>query len=120
MNYLARNIGIWYQKQEWVNDLKREIVKHLPPESIKSVFKDKIVLVDNSTIEFIETSDHSRGKKLSESYIQSGIGFDCFAEVIAPCTQFGTNRCFLIYKYEDFEKPVSIKKYFQKHFFSGY
>lgn len=87
MNYLIRQIGIFYYNKEWAKQLFDTILHEIPPETINKYSSKylQIAFKDGSCLNFVNANIPARGRKFSEIYIQDGIDVEIYRYVILPC-----------------------------------
>lgn len=116
MNYLSRRIGIWYKDKEWARRIYSELVNHIPNEAIEKEFRNtissKIVLKDESTITFLPTIVASRGCFFTENYIQEGIIYSDYVDIIRPTFKGKIGLACVVDSVNDFIDRRTIDDYY--------
>ena len=80
MNIFQRKIGIWYQKREWAKYIFNTICEESADDidfnrgaTLRSRNELKIVFKNGDTINFVPMRESSRGRRFTESYVQSDL-----------------------------------------------
>ena len=105
MNIFQRKIGIWYQTKEWAeyifNTIREESADDIDfsrGATLRSRNELKIVFKNGDTINFVPLSENSRGRRFTESYVQSDLSLINSA-IVRSCTTYG--EIYLANEYED-------------------
>ena len=107
MNIFQRKIGIWYQKREWAKYIFNTICEESADDidfnrgaTLRSRNELKIVFKNGDTINFVPMRESSRGRRFTESYVQSDLSLtDSAMIVVRSCTTYG--EIYLVNEYED-------------------
>ena len=107
MNIFQRKIGIWYQTKEWAEYIFNTICEESADDidfnrgaTLRSRNELRIVFKNGDTINFVPISENSRGRRFTESYVQSDLSLtDSAMIVVRSCTTYG--EIYLVNEYED-------------------
>ena len=114
MNNFARNIVIWYYDKEWAEKLFEKIYEEIPGKAIFKTRKNgmEFMLIDGTYIRFLKNTISNRGIALTDSYIQDGMDYTSFYQLISPATKIGAKGMYVINNYDDIRYPKDAKQYY--------
>lgn len=107
MNYLARNITVWYKDREWAEEVFYDVLNHVPfKEFIAAARVSRsdliIALEDGSYFHLVPITSNSKGMKSREIYVQDGaIDLETYDRLIAPMVSWPYNNIIAISKASD-------------------
>lgn len=108
MNYLARNITVWYKDREWAEEVFYDVLNHVPfKEFIAAARASRsdliIALKDGTYFRLVPiTNNSSKGMKSHEIYVQDGaIDLETYDRLIVPMVLWPYNNIVAISKASD-------------------
>lgn len=117
MNYLHRNIGIFYTTVEWRDKVFDKISSCIPVDAIREI-KDngwnKYIKMKDDTIYSFIKAEACCGVRLHEAYLQPDISFEIYRSIIAPSI-FGCGEIYVVNCIEDFYfRALTADNYYKK------
>ena len=108
MNYLARNITVWYRDREWAEEIFYDVLNNIPLKEFIATARVSrsdliIALKDGTYLRLVPiTNNSSRGIKSREIYVQEGaIDLETYDRLIAPMILWPYNNIVAISKASD-------------------
>lgn len=106
MNYLERNITVWYRDREWAEEVFYDVLNHIPLKEFIATRVSRsdliIGLADGSYFRLVPITSNSKGMKSREIYVQDGaIDLETYDRLIVPMVLWPYNNIIAISKASD-------------------
>lgn len=113
MNFLKRNIAIWYKDEDWAKSIFEFLLNNFNASIIFKINREEftIFLKDESIIKFINNQYSARGFRIDQLYVQKGITLDEYNHVarLSRCSRL---ESYVVDQPIQFLYKKSVKDYF--------